>query len=170
MMRRTTILAAALAAITGCARPADLTPSHRAAIIDSVGTMLAAFRAAADSLDPDSVASFYVPDSTFRWIEDGVIRYTSRDEIAAAYRGVVGTVTATRLLYDGTVITPLAPGVAAVVAGFAQQFTMRDGMQGGFAGAITAVVVHRPAGWQFLQGHTSSVGAETPRLTPRPEE
>jgi len=156
-MRRMTALAV-VAVVSGCSRPTAFTAAHRSAIVDSVNTMLTAFRQAAGSLDPDSVARFYVTDSTFRWIEDGVIRYTSRDQIAAAYRGVVGTVTATRLLYDGTVITPLAPGVASVVTGFAQQFTMRDGLSGGFAGAVTAVVVHRAEGWQFLSGHTSSAG------------
>jgi hypothetical protein len=160
---------ALIAMVSGCSPPARLTPAHRSAIIDSVGTMLADFRAAAGSLDSDSVARFYVSDSTFRWIEDGVIRYTSRDQIAAAYRGMVGSVTATRLLYDGTVITPLAPGVAAVATGFAQQFTMRNGLSGGFAGAVTAVVVHRAAGWQFLQGHTSSVGASPEPGTPSPD-
>ncbi len=148
--------------LAGCATPAApaFTAAHQAAIVDSVSTMLENFREAVGSLDADSVAQFYVADSTFRWIEDGVVRYTSRDEIAAAFRGLVGMVTATRLLYDGTLITPLAPGVAALSAGFAQQFTMREGMKGGFAGAITAVVVHRDAGWQFLQGHTSAVGKD----------
>ncbi len=151
-----------VATVAGCTAspPPTFDAGHQEAIVDSVSTMLENFRGAVGSLDADSVARFYVPDSTFRWIEDGVVRYTNRDEIAAAYRGVVGTVTATRLLYDGTVITPLAPGVATLSAGFAQQFTMHDGLKGGFAGAITAVVVHRDAGWQFLSGHTSSVGQD----------
>lgn len=160
-MRRVIPALCFAATLAGCAREAPFTAAHRAAIVDSVTDMLTAFRAAAGSLDPDSLSRFYVADSTFRWIEDGAVRYTSRDDIAAAVRGLRGSVQRSRLLYDGTVITPLAPGIASVVTGFAQQFTMADGSQGGFAGAMTAVVVHRAEGWQFLGGHTSSAAAPT---------
>ncbi|MEO8479222.1 MAG: hypothetical protein ABI542_06260, partial [Gemmatimonadota bacterium] len=134
-----------------------LDAAHRAAIIDSVETRLTAFRAAVGGMQADSVAQFYLADSTFRWIEDGEVRYHSRNEIATAIREAAPFMSNAELLYDGTVITPLAPGVASLVTGFAQKFTAPDGQRTGFAGAITAVMVDTPNGWMFQSGHTSSV-------------
>lgn len=135
---------------------ASLTSAHADAISDSVATVLASWRSAINALDVDRAAAFYLADATFRWIEDGVVRYRSRVEVAAAIRELVGSVRGTELLLDGTVITPLAPGVAAVTTGFAQKVVDRDGRVGGFAGAISAVLVHREEGWMFQFGHTSS--------------
>lgn len=157
-MRRLATLAAILVPfLTGCGTPAPaFTAEHRAAIVDSVNAMLADFRAAVGTLDGDSVATFYVADSTLRWIEDGTVRYTARGQIAQAFQGFRGSITGSRLLYDGTVVTPLAPGVAVMSSGFAQQFARADGTSGGFAGAVSAVVVHRGDRWLFQSGHTSS--------------
>lgn len=144
--------------LVGCTSAApEFDASHRTAIVDSVAATLDAFRATIATMDADSIASFYVADTTLRWIEDGTIRYRSRDEIATALREAAPFMRNPVLLYDGTVITPLAPGVASVVTGFAQRFTNPAGETGGFAGAITAVMVHRDDRWQFLAGHTSSV-------------
>jgi hypothetical protein len=147
--------------VVACAAPSgepEFSMAHRAAIVDSVEQRLTAFRATVATMEPDSVSQFYVADSTLRWIEDGVVRYTSRGDIATALREAAPFMHDAQLLYDGTTITPLAPGVASIVTGFAQKFTMPDGTRGGFAGAITAVMVHTAEGWQFQTGHTSSAG------------
>jgi ketosteroid isomerase-like protein len=143
-------------------QPADtrLTPAHAEAMTDSINTVLASWRAAINALDVEGAAAFYLADSTFRWIEDGVVRYRSRAEVADAIRELAGSVRRTELLMDGTIITPLAPGVAAVTTGFAQKVEDHEGRVGGFAGAISMVLVHREEGWQFQLGHTSS-GAPT---------
>lgn len=132
--------------------------AHRAAIVDSVEQRLDAFRAAVATMQADSVATFYVGDASLRWIEDGEVRYRSREEIATALREAAPFMRDAQLLYDGTMVTPLAPGVASIVTGFAQKFTTPDGSRAGFAGAITAVMVHTDEGWQFQTGHTSSTG------------
>lgn len=149
----------ALGLLTGCtpAQAPTFTDAHRAAIVDSVAETLGAFRVAVAAMDADSVASFYANDSTFRWIEDGEVRYRSRAEVAAALRAAAPYMGNSQLTYDGTSITAVAPGVASLVTGFAQRFTTPDGETGGFAGAITAVLVHREGRWQFLTGHTSSL-------------
>jgi len=150
-----------LVLLAACAAPEAepaFTAAHRAAIVDSVSQRLDAFRAAVATMAPDTIAPYYVADSTLRWIEDGVVRYTSRAEIAAALQEAAPFMRDAQLLYDGTTITPLAPGVASIVTGFAQKFTLPDGTRGGFAGAITAVIVHTAEGWQFQTGHTSSAG------------
>ncbi|HET9065530.1 MAG TPA: hypothetical protein VFN22_06920 [Gemmatimonadales bacterium] len=154
-MRRQSVLFLLAMACTPSTPTLDA--AHRLAIIDSVETRLTAFRAAVGGMQADSVAQFYLADSTFRWIEDGEVRYHSRAEVATAIRDAAPFMSDASLLYDGTVITPLAPGVASIVTGFAQKFTTPDGQRAGFAGAITAVMVDTPDGWMFQSGHTSSV-------------
>jgi hypothetical protein len=150
--------------LAGCAPDSGnaqqaLTPTHAVAMTDSARATLASWREAINALDADRVAAHYLADSTFRWLEDGVVRYRHPLEVANAIRELAGTIQRTELLLDGTVLTPLAPGVVAVTTGFAQKVEDREGRIGGFAGAISAVLVHREAGWVFQLGHTSSGGA-----------
>jgi hypothetical protein len=126
---------------------------------DSARAALTSWREAINALDADRVASHYLADSTFRWLEDGVVRYRHPLEVANAIRELAGTIRRTELLLDGTTLTPLAPGVVAVTTGFAQKVEDREGRVGGFAGAISAILVHREDGWVFQLGHTSSGGA-----------
>ena len=135
---------------------AALTPAHAMAMTDSARATLSSWREAINALDADRVAAHYLADSTFRWLEDGVVRYRHPLEVANAIRELAGTIQRTELLLDGTVLTPLAPGVVAVTTGFAQKVEDREGRVGGFAGAISAILVHREDGWVFLLGHTSS--------------
>ncbi len=136
-----------------------LAAAHARAIVDSVETTLAGYRGAVNALDADAVAAYYLADSTFRWIEDGEIRYRRPSEVAAAIRTFAGSVQRTELLLDGLAITPVAPGVAIVSTGFAQKIEDLEGNVGGFTGAITAVLVHRGDRWLFQVGHTSSAPA-----------
>lgn len=159
-------VAAVLVAATlfvGCATDpggaqSALTPAHATALTDSARTTLASWREAVNALDADRVAAHYLADSTFRWLEDGVVRYRHPLEVANAIRELAGTIRRTELLLDGTVLTPLAPGVVAVTTGFAQKIEDQEGRVGGFAGAMSAILVHREEGWVFQLGHTSSGG------------
>ena len=137
---------------------ARLTNAHRLAMADSVRQTLDNFVRAVGAMDPDAIATYYADDPDMRWIEDGEIAYRSPREVAQAIRQLSETMASTSLTYDGTEIAPVAPGVAVVVTGFAQQFTTHTGETGGFAGAITAVMVNRGGRWFFLSGHTSSAG------------
>lgn len=58
--------------------------------------------------------------------------------------------------YQGTEITPLAPGVAMVTTLF--QTRLIDPQGGGFArgGALTMTLIERSDGWKILNGHSSS--------------
>lgn len=160
-----------LLALGACAAPGDqgdaapapseatrLSDAHRIAIADSVRLTLDNFVRAVGAMDPEAIATYYADDPDMRWIEDGEVAYRSPREVAEAIRQLSQTMSATSLTYDGTEIVPVAPGVAVVVTGFAQQFTTLGGETGGFAGAITAVMVNRGGLWLFLSGHTSSAG------------
>jgi hypothetical protein len=162
-MRRAAPILLLLAA---CGRPVSsgaFTPEHQAAIVDSVTTMLTAWRTAIGSRDANRFQAFYANDPRFRWIEDGVVRYTTPAQIGDAYRATMPGVRALELTLDNPAITPIAPGAALVTTGFAQKFTDTTGAMTGFAGMISMTVIHGDSGWQFLAGHTSSV---MPRSAP----
>jgi hypothetical protein len=137
--------------------PTALTAEHRVAIVDSVTTMLSAWRAAVNSRDAGKMAAFYANDPAFRWIEDGTIRYTSPQQLTDAYRGQLPSLRAMELTLDDPAVTPLAPGSALVTTAFAQKVTDTLGAVSGYAGMLSMTVVHGDSGWQFLAGHTSSV-------------
>jgi ketosteroid isomerase-like protein len=150
----------ALALLAACS-PAPAAPAfdapHQAALVDSVEGMLEEWRGAVGAMDVDRIASFYAPDSTFRWIEDGATRYLSSEQLGAAIRGMQGSVSAMEFTLVEPLVTPLAPGIAAVTTGFTQKFTDSSGVTGGYAGAISMTVVRRGDAWRFLVGHTSAL-------------
>ena len=70
--------------------------------------------------------------------------------------GSLPPTTSIETTYDTLEITPIAPGVASVLAYY--RTTFKDSIRGNatFGGLLTMTVVHRPSGWQFLNGHTSA--------------
>ena len=151
--------------LLGCSRPVPsepLTPEHRAAMVDSVTSMLAAWQAAVDSRDANRVAAFYATEPDFRWIEDGAVRYASAEQVVEAYRSMMPSVRAIELTLDDPQVTPLAAGVALVTTVFTQKVTDTLGEVTGYAGALTMTAIHADSGWRFLAGHTS---AAIPRVT-----
>jgi uncharacterized protein (TIGR02246 family) len=126
-------------------------------VVDSVIAMLTAWREAVGTRNVERVAGFYADDPEFRWIEDGMVRYTSRQQLLEAYRGQMPSLRAMEFTLDNPQVTPLAPGVALVTTVFTQKITDTLGTVTGFAGVLTMTVIHADSGWRFLAGHTSSV-------------
>ena len=124
--------------------------------------VLEEFRVAFAARDFDRVLQFYAEDPRFRWIEDGEVRYTSKAQLAKVLVGFGASVRSLELSFFDPVITPLAPGVAAVTTRFAQKLTDSSGAMQGFSGAMSMSVVHADSGWRFLVGQTSL-------LVPRPD-
>lgn len=147
-------------------QPLTLDSRAATAITDSVTSLLEAWRTSVQSLDTASLANFYLNDTTFRWIEDGRIRFTSPTELLSAWGSTAAGVREMNLILDQTQVTPLAQGVALVTTSFVQRVTDTAGRQGGFAGATTLVAVDTPEGWRFLLGHTSAAGGPAARPEP----
>ena len=139
----------------GCERPeVTLSPAHAAAIRDSIGATLAAYRAASAAGQWDSVLTFYADDPYLRWVEEGKV---AADSLADFRREFAGLPAGLRIEteYAGMVIAPLAPGAASVVTGFNTRFVDSTGTRFSFGGTMTVVMVHRGARWQLLTGHSS---------------
>jgi len=136
-----------------------LPPLHAAAIRDSVRTFLAAF--AADVSAPpigkkarEAVAPFYAPDivmSTDLGPEEPVLIQTldslvPPDEVVSAPAWIKST----RFEWGTTVITPLAPGLAAYTAKYTEQVTDTSGTVTPLPGVQHGVVRHGATGWRFV--------------------
>jgi hypothetical protein len=150
------LLAATSAACSAVdARDSLLSSAHAAAIRDSVHEMLSAFQRYSAARQWDSVASLYVADSSLRWIENGRLVMRSRTSLEQMFRSLPST-TSIETVYDTLEITPVAPGAASVLAYY--HTTFKDSARGNatFGGLLTMTMVHRPEGWRFLNGHTSS--------------
>lgn len=158
-------IAAGLLAMSSCRvaapREAMLTEVHATAIIDSVTATLEQFRTAFSASDIDAVMRFYADDPRFRWVEGGELRYTSKGALATAFRALRPLLRSIELSYFDPVVTPLAPGVAAVATRFVQKVTDTAGVTRGFAGAMSMTLIHADSGWRFLLGHTSAVVARS---------
>ena len=103
----------------------------------------------------DESVAYYADDPRFVWVEDGGIKYDSKNQIrraleAVASQGVVVSnfgLPTVWALNDSQVMV-FAKFRTTIAKGSPDEFT--------FAGAITAVMEKRAEGWQFLSGHTSS--------------
>jgi len=160
-VRRFSRSLACTALLAGCSPPAPVptafTAAHAAAISDSVTAVLEQFREAFSARDFDRVLQFYADDPRFRWIEDGEVRYTSKAQLATVLVAFGASLRSLELFFFDPVVTPLAPGIAAVTTRFAQKITDSSGATQGFAGAMSMSVIHADSGWRFLVGQTSLV-------------
>jgi len=149
-------LSLSVLAFADCATSApELTPSHVAAIQDSVRTALAEFRRYSAAAQWDSVAGLYSTDSGFRWIEDGTRsdRAVLQKTLSALPKGMRVETT-----YDSTDVAALGPGVAVLTTYYHTQFVgASPPVQ--FGGAISMVWIHEPGGWRIRSGHSSSARA-----------
>jgi len=131
--------------------------AHRAAIVDSVHTMLGAWHDAFNAKDFAKAASYYSGDSAFRWIENGELKFQSARQLRDTMLAEAPAFKSLEMSLIEPVITAVAPGVAEVSSGFAQKITDNAGQSFGLAGAMSMTVVHGDSGWKFLVGHVSVV-------------
>lgn len=142
----------ALAACRSAPPPFDAAAQR--AVADSVRATFADYVARLNARDIDSVIRFYSHDSSFVWMEDGMVRYRTPDDIRKelarlpSYKQV-------RFSFDAPLVIALGPGAATLTSTFDQ--ALLDSAGGGFAvvGAMTIAARHTPAGWKWATGHTS---------------
>ena len=144
--------------VAACGTPSPtMTPAHRAAIVDSVHTMIVAWRDALNARDFARAGVYYSSDSAFRWYEDGKLTYTSAQAIRDTMKAMAPGLNEFDVTLIDPKITALGPGAAIVTAEFTEKITDTTKRMVGFAGALSLVVVHADSGWRFLIGHNSSL-------------
>jgi ketosteroid isomerase-like protein len=152
------IIRALLAGVVLCASPVA---AQRAPAADPGGEARAAFQKYAEVLnaaDWPAVLSFYADDPRFEWIEDGEVRYASKDAIAPAFEAMVGTGSKIRYKAEPPRIAVLASNVVNLRTKFETTIIDKAGKAFTFGGMITIDMIKTKDGWKFLRGHTSASG------------
>lgn len=159
-MKNLTLLSACLALWAGLGCQADAVPlseARAASIRDSVATAMDTFRETGSGPDPSAVGGFYSESPSFRFYENGELRYRSAGDVRAALAGFApGMRISTE--YSETDIEPLAPGLAMVRSLFRSTVEVEgeDGFEFQYGGAVTMLWTHEAGGWRILSGHSSA--------------
>ncbi len=122
-----------------------------------VRTTFAAYARALNAADWPRVISFYADDPRFEWIEDGEVRYPSKDAIAPSFEAMAETGSTIVFKTEPPHVAVLAPGVAALRVSFETTIVDKEGKPFTFGGLLTIDLIKTTDGWKFLRGHTSSV-------------
>ncbi len=141
-----------LALLIGCAARAPAQESVEA----EVRQMLEEYVAATNRSDWEEVSTYYADDPAFRWLEDGVVRYGSHEELLQTFDNLDQMFSEVAMELIDTVIVPLGEDAAQVSSLFRQNVILADGTPFTIEGGISMTVVRRAGRWLFLLGHTSS--------------
>jgi hypothetical protein len=141
--------------VAACAAAPSLDNAHQAAMRDSVFDFFETYRGYSEAGAWDSLLALYADTPSFRWMEDGEVRYRSVREIREALAGMPPGLRI-ETVHDDVEVTPLAPGLAWVVMRFQTEFVDSIGPRFSFQGGITMVVEHGSTGWRIVGGHASS--------------
>ena len=140
----------------GCqSTPATLTEAHAEAMRDSVVATLEEFRAMGIASAWEAAGDFYSDSPSFRFYENGELRYESADDVRAALADL-GPGMRVTTEYSETDVEPLAPGLAQVRSGFESTLSGEGGFEFSYGGAVTMLWVHETGGWRILSGHSSA--------------
>ena len=144
------------------------TPFDPEAVENEVLATLSEYASVANSGDIDAALGFYIQDSRFRWVEDGVIRYTSYADLEQAIRSFAAF-GSFRTEYEDPYVNALTADHAQLFTSF--KTTVGDGGKGGaadadaddgetggfsYSGAVTMNLVRTETGWKIMAGHTST--------------
>jgi ketosteroid isomerase-like protein len=133
--------------------------AQRAPVADPGGEARAAFALYTQVLnagDWDAVIAYYADDPRFEWIEDGEVRYASKDAIAPSFEAMKGTGSKIRYVVEPPRIAVLAPTVVNLRTKFETTIIDKAGSPLTFGGMITIDMIKTKDGWKFLRGHVSS--------------
>lgn len=155
-LSRTLIVGCVIGGVAACAPSPGLDNAHRAAVRDSVLNFLATFRGYSEAGAWDSLLALYADTPSFRWVEDGQVRYHSVQEIRDALAGMPPGLRI-ETVHEDLEVTPLVPGLAWIVMRFRTEFVDSTGPTFSFGGGITMVVEHGSTGWRIVGGHASSL-------------
>ena len=135
----------------GAAAPEPQRPDEVAAEVVAAFT---AFAEAIDAKDWATAGTFYAESPSFRWWEDGQLRYPNAGTARAALEGLAAYGPLT-VRYGAPDVIALGPDAATLSVTF--QTTVGQGARAfSFAGVQTLLLRRGESGWAVLRGHTST--------------
>lgn len=138
----------------GCESTAREGQGTSPGIESEVTAFLESYRSALDRRDGALLATLYVSDGRFEWLEDGSVRYRAAEEIIASLASFPAGM---RLVtdYDQTSIRHVGRDGASVTTAFRTTIGEAD-TAFEFSGVISMSLERGPSGWQIVSGHTST--------------
>jgi len=127
---------------------------------ESIAESLGQYQAALEHGDVDAIASFYAEDPRFFWVEDGAVRYRSREEVRAALEQVQSYGPATYEFGEAR-IEVLTDDFAIVSMPVKTSFGDPGASGFSFSVVQTIVMARLDGEWRFLNGHSSSLKSRT---------
>ena len=130
------------------------TKEQAVAIRQGVQATLDAYREHAAAARWEPLLALYADEPAFRWAASGRREARSVAEIRKTYLALPAG-SRVETTFDGTEITPIAPGVATVETLFETRVVDPQGGGFRFGGVLTMTLVERAEGWKILNGHSS---------------
>jgi uncharacterized protein (TIGR02246 family) len=163
MTKNSCIAAAFAIVVCGCGPSANTEPSLTtdADSLQEIAATLMEYKAAMSAMDWESVVGFYADDPRFYWIEDGSVKYESKDAVESAMRGMGTSLESIEMTVSDRKITLLSENTALVAATYVQRMAFEGGQEFSLAGAYTIAMERQGAAWKFLIGHSSTVKERT---------
>ena len=101
------------------------------------------------------VESYFADDSTFYWVEDGLIQYPSWDSLASSIEQFYPSVSSVSMNISDTKIHVIDHNHAMLFTSFKEDLRMESGFAFTLDGALTILLRKEEDGWKFLSGHSS---------------
>lgn len=141
--------------LLGGARGDGTPPAWRSTVEREVGAFVHEYPARLSLREPDAARTILAPDPRFQWIEDGVRRYASADDVVETLASFPPETEVSTTLSDVDVV-PLASDLATASAEFETTITGVAPEPIRFGGALSMVVERSSSGWRIVRGHSSS--------------
>lgn len=138
--------------------PAAPDSAHAAAITDSVRIFAESVALGVTTGGPAAWRAYFAAEPAFFMASEGRLVFPNSDSAARAITTLTHLIAHIELRWGEPLrIDPLAPGVALLATPYHELRIDAEGRRAEEDGFLTAIVEHRPGGWQFRNAHWSVV-------------
>ncbi len=144
------VLVACKPATTG-----ELSVERRAAIADSVRTVMTTIAKDVTAKDFTVWLPYLERSDRFIWTADGEIPFTSADSLERFIKDFSATLIHTELTWLDQRVSALGPGLALVTTPYREMYVGKKADTTRVAGVFVGVWASLPTGWKIVSGNTS---------------
>ncbi|REJ85498.1 MAG: nuclear transport factor 2 family protein [Acidobacteria bacterium] len=144
----------AAAAVTLALQPTDEQPLAPA-VDEEVRSMLEEWRSAFERRDPTAIRAILSERSDFVWLEDGEVRYPTRESVLSALGAFPDDLQFRYHLHDVEVLT-LRSDAAWVRLSTRTEIVRDSETVSTFEGVVSMLTEKREGRWQIVAAHTSN--------------
>lgn len=144
-----------LLGLSGCTEVTQ-SVSDKQALTSEIAQRLDSFVVSMNRLSEVELEDFYSDDPSFYWIEDGHLRYPSKENLLGAMTGLIQAANSTNLKILQSKTEILDQSTAMLFIEYEQSISMKSGFELDLDGAMTVLLKKEDGRWNFLTGHSST--------------